>query len=163
MPPTEPAECLIRKYPNRRLYDTARKRFVNLGDVHRMLLEGETIRVVEAESGEDVTRAVLLQIIVERETGAERLLSNELLESIVRFYGGMMQEMMARYLDESVNFFVRRQREWPASVQQFVENNPMTALLRQNLESWQRVQEAFLAEPRAHRKPAHGKRKRGDK
>lgn len=163
MPPTKPAERLIRKYPNRRLYDTARKRFVNLGDIHRMLLDGETIRVVESESGEDITRAVLLQIIVERETSAERLFSNELLESIVRFYGGMMQEMMARYLDESVNFFVRRQGEWPTSVQQFVESNPMTALLRQNLEAWRRVQETFLAEPPPHRKPGRGKRKSADK
>ena len=96
-------ERLIRKYSNRRLYDTAASRHVTLDDLRQLIVAGERIKVVDDKSGEDLTRAVLLQIIAEQEQFGMPVLGSELLEMIIRFYGGPMQALLSRYSGTGVH------------------------------------------------------------
>ena len=84
----------IKKYPNRRLYDTQLSTYITLADVKAMVLSGEHFEVRDAKSGEDLTRSILLQIILEEETGGVPIFSAQMLAQITRFYGNAMQGMM---------------------------------------------------------------------
>ena len=110
-------ERLIRKYSNRRLYDTAASRHVTLDDLRQLIVAGERIKVVDDKSGEDLTRAVLLQIISEQEQFGMPVLGSELLEMIIRFYGGPMQALLSRYLEQAFTAMLRQQEamqsKWP--------------------------------------------------
>ena len=89
---------LIKKYANRRLYDASQSRHVTLEDIREFIMHGEKITVVEDKSGEDITRLILLQVIAEQEQFGKPILSTQLLESIIRYYGNGMHEFMSRYL-----------------------------------------------------------------
>jgi len=97
---------LIKKYPNRRLYDTKTSAYITLGDVKDLVLRFENFKVVDAKSGDDLTRSILLQIILEEETGGVPLFSSELLSGFVRFYGSAMQGMLGKYLENNMKTFV---------------------------------------------------------
>jgi polyhydroxyalkanoate synthesis repressor PhaR len=96
-----PQERLIRKYSNRRLYDTGASRHVTLEDLRQLVVSGERIKVVDDKTGEDLTRSVLLQIIAEQEQFGAPVLGCDLLEMIIRFYGGPMQALLSRYLEQA--------------------------------------------------------------
>lgn len=100
---------LIKKYPNRRLYDTRTSTYITLPDVKNLVLEHENFQVVDAKSGEDLTRAILLQIILEEEAGGAPMFSCDLLSQMIRFYGSAMQGMMGRYLDNNMAAFLEMQ------------------------------------------------------
>lgn len=100
---------LIKKYPNRRLYDTRTSMYITLSDVKELVLVHENFQVVDAKSGEDLTRAILLQIILEEEAGGAPMFSSDLLSQMIRFYGSAMQGMMGRYLDNNMRAFVEMQ------------------------------------------------------
>lgn len=100
---------LIKKYPNRRLYDTCTSTYITLSDVKELVLANEIFQVVDAKSGEDLTRAILLQIILEEEAGGAPMFSSDLLSQMIRFYGSAMQGMMGRYLDNNMKAFVEMQ------------------------------------------------------
>lgn len=87
---------LIKKYPNRRLYDTTSSTYITIGDVKNLVLSHEPFRIVDAKTGEDLTRSVLLQIILEEEACGQPLFSSELLAQIIRFYGQASQNLMGR-------------------------------------------------------------------
>ena len=89
---------LIKKYPNRRLYDTKTSSYITLADVKELVLKQETFQVVDAKSGDDLTRPILLQIILEEEAGGVPMFSSEVLSQLIRFYGNAMQGMMGSYL-----------------------------------------------------------------
>jgi len=93
-------ERLIKKYANRRLYDASISKHVTLEDIRDLIVRGEKIKVVEDKSGEDITRLILLQVIAEQEQFGKPILTTQLLESIIRYYGGPMQDFMARYLEQ---------------------------------------------------------------
>lgn len=97
---------LIKKYPNRRLYDTKTSSYITLSDVKELVLKNEEFQVVDAKSGEDLTRSILLQIILEEETGGVPLFSTELLAQMIRFYGHAMQGMFGKYLENNIKTFV---------------------------------------------------------
>ncbi len=97
---------LIKKYPNRRLYDTKTSAYITLSDVKDLVLKFEVFQVVDAKSGEDLTRSILLQIILEEETGGVPLFSSELLSGFIRFYGSTMQGMLGKYLENNMKTFV---------------------------------------------------------
>src|ERR1043165_6241818 len=102
---------LIKKYPNRRLYDTKTSSYITLADVKQMVLKQEEFQVVDAKSGEDLTRAILLQIILEEEsTGGLPMFSSDLLSQLIRFYGNAMQGMMGTYLEKNIRAFHDIQR-----------------------------------------------------
>jgi polyhydroxyalkanoate synthesis repressor PhaR len=100
---------LIKKYPNRRLYDTRTSAYITLSDVKQLVLESEDFKVVDAKSTEELTRAILLQIILEEEAGGHPLFSSPMLSQIIRFYGHAMQGMMGAYLEKTMQAFVEIQ------------------------------------------------------
>lgn len=100
---------LIKKYPNRRLYDTQTSAYITLADVKTLVLQYESFRVVDVKTGEDLTRSVLLQIILEEEAGGAPMFTNELLAQMIRFYGNAMQGVMGKYLEGNIRSFTEMQ------------------------------------------------------
>ncbi len=100
-----PAKRTLKKYPNRRLYDTQTSSYITLADVKRMVLAGEDFEVRDAKSGEDLTRSILLQIILEEESGGVPMFSTPVLANIIRFYGHAMQGMMGAMLEKNLQAF----------------------------------------------------------
>ena len=103
------SERTIKKYANRRLYDSTVSRHVTLEDIRALIIEGEKIRVVEDKTGADITRLILLQVIAEQEQFGQPILSTQFLESIIRVYGNGKHEAMTCCLQESVASFLREQ------------------------------------------------------
>ena len=102
---------LIKKYPNRRLYDTKTSAYITLGDVKDLVLKFEVFKVLDAKTGDDLTRSILLQIILEEETGGVPMFSSELLSGFIRFYGSTMQGMLGKYLENNMKTFVDFQQK----------------------------------------------------
>ena len=101
----------IKKYPNRRLYDTANSGYITLADVKQMVLEQLEFQVVDAKSGEDLTRSILLQIILDEESGGLPMFSSEMLTQMIRFYGTAQQTMMGQYMEQNVKAFLAIQKK----------------------------------------------------
>jgi polyhydroxyalkanoate synthesis repressor PhaR len=102
---------LIKKYPNRRLYDTRTSTYITLADVKELVLQHENFQVVDAKSGEDLTRSILLQIILEEEAGGAPMFTSDLLSQMIRFYGNAMQGMMGKYLESNIKAFADMQHK----------------------------------------------------
>lgn len=96
---------ILKKYPNRRLYDTTASSYITLTDVKKMVLSGQGFVVRDAKTSEDLTRSILLQIILEEETGGVPMFSSQMLAQIIRFYGHAMQGMMGSYLEKNLQTF----------------------------------------------------------
>jgi len=105
----EPAR-LIKKYPNRRLYDTRTSTYITLADVKKLVLQGEEFQVVDAKTSEDLTRSILLQIILEEEAAGARMFSSDVLTQFIRSYGNAMQGMLGPYLERNMQLFVEIQK-----------------------------------------------------
>src|SRR5580693_9047917 len=137
-------ERLIRKYSNRRLYDTGASRHVTLDDLRQLIVAGERIKVIDDKSGDDLTRSVLLQVIAEQEQFGMPVLSSELLEMIIRFYGGPMQALLSRYLEQAFTTMLRQQEAVQAEMAKALQTPfaPLTELARKNVEMWEQVQTA---------------------
>ena len=101
---------LIKKYPNRRLYDTKTSSYITLVDVKQMVLKQEEFQAVDAKSGDDLTRQILLQIILEEESGGSPMFTSEALSQMIRTYGNAMQGMMGGYLEKNINAFQEMQK-----------------------------------------------------
>ncbi len=97
---------LIKKYPNRRLYDTQTSTYITLADVKQLVLASEQFHVVDAKSGDDLTRSILLQIILEEESAGMPMFSAPMLSQIIRFYGHAMQGIMGAYLEKNIQAFI---------------------------------------------------------
>jgi polyhydroxyalkanoate synthesis repressor PhaR len=100
---------LIKKYPNRRLYDTQASAYITLSDVKKMIVQSLPVKVLDAKTDEDLTRSIFLQIILEEEAGGQPIFSEAMLEQMVRFYGHSMQSMMGSYLEKTMQVFVEMQ------------------------------------------------------
>jgi polyhydroxyalkanoate synthesis repressor PhaR len=100
------AQRLIKKYPNRRLYDTQTSSYITLADVKLLVLGNEDFIVVDAKSEEDLTRSILLQIILEEEANGQPMFSSSALSQIIRYYGHAMQGMMGSYLEKNIQVFI---------------------------------------------------------
>ena len=105
-------ERLIKKYPNRRLYDTQTSSYITLTDVKQLVLDAEEFTVVDAKTNEDLTRSILLQIILEEEASGVPMFSTDVLAQIIRFYGHAMQGMMGSYLEKNIQAFTDIQRKF---------------------------------------------------
>ena len=101
---------LIKKYPNRRLYDTETSAYITLADVKKLVLEDVAFLVEDAKSKDDLTRSILLQIILEEETAGAPMFSSDMLSQIIRFYGNAMQGMMGNFLEKNVTTFMDIQK-----------------------------------------------------
>ena len=109
--PARPAQRVIKKYPNRRLYDTTTSTYITLADVKRLVMDAEPFVVRDAKSNDDLTRSILLQIILEEEAGGAPMFSEAALANIIRFYGQAMQGFMGSYLEKNVQAFTDLQQQ----------------------------------------------------
>ena len=114
---------LIKKYPNRRLYDTKTSSYITLADVKQMVLKQEEFQVIDAKTGDDLTRQILLQIILEEEAGGMPMFSAPMLAQVIRFYGNAMQGMMGSYLEKNIQAFIDIQSKLQEQSKAFYETN----------------------------------------
>ena len=134
----------IKKYANRRLYDTERSCYITLDDLGAMVRDGRDFRVVDAKSGEDITHNVLTQIIMDTETKGETLLPVNFLRQLIGLYGDKMQSMVPQYLEASMSSFRKNQQDVRAAFEGALGSNPLAELTRRNLEMFQQAAGAFL-------------------
>ena len=130
----------LKKYPNRRLYDTQTSSYITLVDVKRMVLAGEDFEVRDAKTGEELTRSILLQIILEEESGGVPMFSTPMLAQIIRFYGHSMQGMMGAMLEKNLQTFVELQSQFVGG-QAPVLQNMMGSYLEQSRTMFEKLQE----------------------
>ena len=134
------AERLIKKYPNRRLYDTTESRYITLEVVREMVLNEIPFKVVDRQSDEDITRNILLQIIMEQESGGEPLFSADMLARFIQNYGEAAQSGFSEYLDTSLRFFTEQQKTIQQQMGKALEGTPMDYWMKlgeQNIKAWQ--------------------------
>jgi polyhydroxyalkanoate synthesis repressor PhaR len=134
---------IIKKYPNRRLYDTEISSYITIEDVRQLIVDGEDFEVRDAKTGDDLTRTVLLQIITEQEQDGEPILSTQLLSHIIRFYGDSMQGFMGNYLERSMTLFMEQQQQFRQQMGGMLGQTPwtmMNQLTERNMELWQEFQ-----------------------
>jgi polyhydroxyalkanoate synthesis repressor PhaR len=105
---------VIKKYPNRRLYDTLTSNYVALSDVKQLVMAGAPFKVIDAKTDEDITRSLLLQIILEEESGGAPLFSEAVLANLIRTYGHAMQSYMGNYLEKNFQTFADMQKQFTA-------------------------------------------------
>ena len=107
---------LIKKYPNRRLYDTKTSSYITLQEVKDIVVNGESLKVIDAKTDEDLTRSIFLQIILEEEAGGLPLFSEIALANMIRFYGHSMQSLMGSYLENNIENFCNFQKHMSEQV-----------------------------------------------
>ena len=139
---------ILRKYTNRRLYDTSRSCYITLEDVKQLVLDNEPFKVEDSKTGNDLTRNILLQIISEQEgQGGSALLTNQVLQQLIRFYGDSMQGLMAQYLEHSVGAFLEHQERIREQVESMMSAaNPLNVMNRiadQNMAMWRMFAQGF--------------------
>jgi polyhydroxyalkanoate synthesis repressor PhaR len=122
---------IIKKYPNRRLYDTETSSYITLADVKKLVTDNVEFRVEDAKSKDDLTRSILLQIILEEESAGAPMFSSDMLSQIIRFYGNAMQGMMGNYLEKNIHTFIEIQKRLQDQSRQMYGQNPML-----NSEAW---------------------------
>ena len=138
---------IIKKYPNRRLYDTELSKYIKLGDLRTLIDEDVEFEVRDANTGEDITRTILLQIITDQECGGKPLFTTDILTQMIRSYGGEAQDMFTDYLSKSLNLFNKQQELYQDRLSDMMRNNPMNTwseIAKQNMDIWQDVQKNFL-------------------
>ena len=117
---------ILKKYPNRRLYDTLTSSYITLADVKKMVLEGAPFEVRDAKSGEELTRAILLQIILEEETGGVPIFNSQMLAQIIRFYGNAMQGVMGSYLEKNLQTLTELQSRFSDGGKSLLDPSALT-------------------------------------
>lgn len=134
---------IIKKYPNRRLYDTSQSQYINLEDIKQMVLEHKEFQVIDSKSQEELTKHILLQIINEQEANdQESLLTNSVLKQLIRFYGSEMQVMLRPYLEQSMATFLERQDSMQSMMKGIVGATPVglfSQMVEQNMEIWRKM------------------------
>jgi polyhydroxyalkanoate synthesis repressor PhaR len=138
---------IIKKYPNRRLYDTEISSYITLEEVRQLVLDGEDFEVRDAKTGDDLTRSVLLQIISEHEETGSPMFTTQLLSQVIRFYGDSMQGFMGSYLEKSLQIFLDQQQKFRSQLNNILGQTPWSMLndmTERNMDLWKSVQEGFL-------------------
>jgi polyhydroxyalkanoate synthesis repressor PhaR len=138
---------VIKKYPNRRLYDTVESRYITLADIRRLVLNQVDFVVLDKKTQEDITRSILLQVIAEQEHGGEPLMSEDFLAQVIRSYGGTMQSLVANYLEQSLKLFTNQQAQMRDRMRSVVGLDPMSAmssLAQDNYARYRQMQDAFF-------------------
>lgn len=139
---------IIKKYPNRRLYDTEVSRYITLEEVRKLVMENVRFKVLDKNTHEDITRSILLQVIAEQEEGGNPIFTTELLTRVIRFYGDPMQASITRYLELSLQLFVQKQHQFSEQLKQLLgKGDPVQVLndlAEQNVPIWRSVRREFL-------------------
>jgi len=146
---TEAPTRIIKKYPNRRLYDTEVSRYITLDEVRQLVMDNVKFRVQDKNTHEDITRSILLQVIAEQEEGGNPIFTTELLTRVIRFYGDPMQASITRYLELSMQLFVQKQHQFAEQLKTLLgqAQHPVQVLndlAEQNVPIWRSVRREFL-------------------
>jgi polyhydroxyalkanoate synthesis repressor PhaR len=141
----EPADGVttIKKYANRRLYDTSRSTYITLDDLAAMVREGREFRVVDARSDDDITHNVLTQIIMETEQKGQTLLPVSFLRDIISMYGDSMQAIVPGYLNNAMESFRRNQQQFRTAIEGALSGNPLAEMAKRNMEMFEAATSAF--------------------
>ncbi|GGA72911.1 hypothetical protein GCM10011521_08810 [Arenimonas soli] len=137
---------IIKKYPNRRLYDTDISSYITLEDVRQLIVDGEAFVVRDARSGNDITRPVLMQIIAEHEEHGQPIFTTELLTQVIRFRGDSMQGHLGSFLERSLQFFLEQQQQIRGQIGNLVGQAPwalLNQLAERNLDLWRSFQQGL--------------------
>ena len=137
----------IKKYPNRRLYDTEESRYITLADVRRLVISKIEFVVIDKKSGEDITRTILLQVITEQEQQGEAVMSQDFLSQVIRSYGKVVPSSAANYLEQSMKLFMTQQQNFRAQIKRVVGDDPFAAvaeIAQKNIARWRVVQDEVL-------------------
>ena len=138
---------IIKKYPNRRLYDTAESKYITLEDVRKLVMDAVEFSVIDKKSSEDITRNILLQIIIEQEDGGEPIFTTDVLQQIISFYGNSVQGLASTFLQRSLAMFDEQQQTLRAQMNQTMQDNPLNTvaeLTQNNLDLWRQMQNDFF-------------------
>ena len=132
---------IIKKYPNRRLYDTKHSQYITLDDVLKLVINEKSFQVIDAKSGKDLTRTTLLHIIYEQEENTHPLFTSDLLKSIIGFYNDPMHGMLSRYHEHSITVFRERQADLKSPLNSLLTSDTQANLLHdlaeKSIEDWQ--------------------------
>lgn len=138
---------IIKKYPNRRLYDTEKSSYITLSEVHNIIKSGKDFKVVDAETGEDITRSILVQIIIEQENGETPIFTTDMLTKFIRFYDDAAQNLFGEFLEKNMQMFTEQQKRFQEQVGGMIDN-PVTRMMQdateRNLKFWQDMQQGFI-------------------
>jgi len=138
---------IIKKYPNRRLYDTEISSYITLEEVRQLVVDGEEFEVRDAKSGEELTRSVLLQIIAEHEERGQPMFTTQLLSQVIRFYGDSLQGFMGGYLERSLQVFLDQQQQFRSQLNTMMGQTPwsmLNDLTERNMDMWKSMQQGFI-------------------
>jgi len=147
MSETEKKIRIIKKYPNRRVYDTHLSKYIKIDDLREMVIDGTEFQVVETQTKEDVTRSVLLQIILEQESDNNPLFTSENLRHFIRYYGNQHSDVFSTYLTQSLTFFSQQQEQMGQQFTELLQQNPIDSFSQFNkkgVEMWQDMQKQFF-------------------
>jgi polyhydroxyalkanoate synthesis repressor PhaR len=151
---------IIKKYPNRRLYDTEKSAYIKLAEVHELIKKGEDFKVVDANSGDDITRSILIQIIIEQESGDKPIFTAEMLTNFIRSYDEATHGLFGEFLEKNLQFFADQQKRWfqppgmgvpgmpPMGGMGGMMDNPFPKMMQdmteKNLNMWKDMQQRFF-------------------
>ena len=138
---------VIKKYPNRRLYDTEESRYITLVDVKDLVINKIDFVVIDKKSGGDITRAILLQVISDQEQHGEAIMSEDFLSQVIRSYGKVMPGFMANYLEQSTKMFMVQQQNLRGQVKRVVGVDPVMAVAdvaQKNFNRWKSLQDEVM-------------------
>ncbi len=139
---------IIKKYPNRRIYDTENSCYINLLEIKNMIESGIPIKVIDSNTQEEVTRNILLQIILEQESNKEPLFTTENLINFIRYNGETSREGFMHFMDKNLNFFQEQQSLMQERFKEFTNYNPMdfwTSSTKKNMDIWKKMQDNFMS------------------
>ena len=148
---------VIKKYANRRLYNTRSSSYITLDHLSKMTREGIDFKVVDAKTGADITHSILTQIIMEEEaSGGEQILPVNFLRQLIAMYGNSMQSLLPHYQEASMDHFRENQLKLRKAFEESLGNNPLAAIAQRNMEMFKAAASAFMPgmEPPAAEKPA---------
>ncbi|MBT8144347.1 MAG: polyhydroxyalkanoate synthesis repressor PhaR [Gammaproteobacteria bacterium] len=138
---------IIKKYPNRRLYDTEESRYITLADIRRLVLDRVNFVVIDKKSQQDITRSILLQVISEQEQEGDPILSRDFLSQVIRAYGSSMQNVASSYIEQSLKLFMSQQQQVRDRVRNVVGIDPIgvvTDITVNNYNRWKSAQEEIF-------------------
>ena len=138
---------IIKKYPNRRLYDTEESRYITLADVRRLVMDKVDFVVIDKKSQQDITRSILLQVISEQEQEGDPILSRDFLSQIIRFYGTSVQNVASSYIEQSMKLFMSQQQQVRERVKNVVGLDPVgivADITLKNYSRWKSAQEEIF-------------------
>ncbi len=137
---------VIKKYPNRRLYDTEKSAYITVPDVLHIIRAGKEFKVVDADSGEDITRSILVQIITEQEGGASPIFTTDMLTRFIRVYDDTSQALFGEFLERNIKMFGEQQKRFQDQMGNIVDSplQIMKDLTERNLSIWTDMQQRFM-------------------